>query len=122
MIKKVRQHINQNEPLLFENSSPGKRGYQLPALDVPAVEPKDIDVAVKEGVLTVTGERVAEAVETDSKVHRLERRAGKFARSFTLPEDADAQAIEATAKAGVLTIRIGKRAEAAPVSIAVKVA
>ncbi len=38
MIKKVRQHINQNEPLLFENSSPGKRGYQLPALDVPSVD------------------------------------------------------------------------------------
>jgi len=38
MIKKVRQHINQNEPLLFERSSPGKRGYQLPALDVPAVD------------------------------------------------------------------------------------
>jgi glycine dehydrogenase subunit 2 len=39
MIKKVRQHINQNEPLLFENSSPGKRGYQLPPLDVPSVDP-----------------------------------------------------------------------------------
>src|SRR5260370_31319173 len=38
MIKKARQTINQNEPLLFENSSPGKRGYQLPALDVPAVD------------------------------------------------------------------------------------
>ncbi len=39
MIKKVRPHINQNEPLLFERSSPGKRGYQLPPLDVPAVDP-----------------------------------------------------------------------------------
>jgi len=38
MIKKVRQHINQNEPLIFENSSPGKRGYQLPTLDVPPVD------------------------------------------------------------------------------------
>jgi glycine dehydrogenase subunit 2 len=38
MIKKVRQHINQNEPLIFENSSPGKSGYQLPDLDVPAVD------------------------------------------------------------------------------------
>src|SRR5260370_22195836 len=38
MIKKVRQHINQNELLIFENSSPGKSGYQLPALDVPAVD------------------------------------------------------------------------------------
>lgn len=39
MEKKVRQHINQNEPLLFETSSPGKRGYQLPGLDVPEVDP-----------------------------------------------------------------------------------
>ncbi len=39
MIKKVRPHINQNEALLFERSSPGKLGYQLPPLDVPAVDP-----------------------------------------------------------------------------------
>ena len=38
MIKKVRPHVNQNEPLLFERSSPGKVGYQLPALDVPATD------------------------------------------------------------------------------------
>src|SRR5437868_2827828 len=37
MINKVSRHIVQNEPLLFELSSPGKRGYQLPELDVPAV-------------------------------------------------------------------------------------
>src|SRR5689334_305251 len=41
MIKKVSRHIVQNEPLLFELSSPGKRGYQLPALDVPAVDPAE---------------------------------------------------------------------------------
>ena len=39
MIKKVTPHITQNEPLLFEISSPGKKAYQLPALDVPAVDP-----------------------------------------------------------------------------------
>ncbi len=39
MIKKVRQHPTQNESLLFEISSPGKKGYQLPPLDVPAVDP-----------------------------------------------------------------------------------
>ncbi len=38
MISKVRQHITQNEALLFEISSPGKKGYQLPDLDVPAVD------------------------------------------------------------------------------------
>lgn len=40
-VKKVRQHINQNEPLLFEISSPGKAGYQLPPLDVPLVDPDE---------------------------------------------------------------------------------
>jgi glycine dehydrogenase subunit 2 len=40
MIDKVRSHPTQNEPLLFEISSPGKVGYQLPELDVPAVDPE----------------------------------------------------------------------------------
>ena len=38
MIRKTRPHITQNEPLLFEQSSPGKKGYQLPELDVPTVD------------------------------------------------------------------------------------
>ncbi len=38
MIAKVRGHLSQNEPLLFERSSPGKKAYQLPELDVPAVD------------------------------------------------------------------------------------
>ncbi len=41
MIEKVRHHLSQNEPLLFERSSPGKRAYQLPVLDVPAVDPAE---------------------------------------------------------------------------------
>ncbi len=41
MINKVRPHLSQNEPLLFERSSPGKTGYQLPALDVPTVDPQE---------------------------------------------------------------------------------
>ena len=42
MINKVSKHIVQNELLLFEQSSPGKRGYQLPPLDVPDVEAADV--------------------------------------------------------------------------------
>jgi len=38
-IRKARTHVSQNEPLLFELSSPGKKAYQLPPLDVPAVDP-----------------------------------------------------------------------------------
>ncbi len=40
MIKKTSPHIVQNEPLIFEKSSPGKIGYQLPNLDVPRVDPE----------------------------------------------------------------------------------
>ncbi|HEY1242958.1 MAG TPA: aminomethyl-transferring glycine dehydrogenase subunit GcvPB [Bryobacteraceae bacterium] len=40
MITKVRPHLSQNEPLLFERSSPGKHAYQLPELDVPAIDPR----------------------------------------------------------------------------------
>jgi glycine dehydrogenase subunit 2 len=38
MITKVKEHLSQNEALLFERSSPGKKAYQLPELDVPAVD------------------------------------------------------------------------------------
>jgi len=53
MIEKVRPHITQNEPLLFESSSPGKKGYQLPDLDVPPV-----DAAEKLGASNVRREIV----------------------------------------------------------------
>jgi len=41
MIDRVRPHLVINERLIFEHSSPGKLGYQLPDLDVPAVEPEE---------------------------------------------------------------------------------
>ncbi|HKD10087.1 MAG TPA: aminomethyl-transferring glycine dehydrogenase subunit GcvPB [Bryobacteraceae bacterium] len=41
MITKVRPHLTQNEGLIFEKSSPGKVGYQLPPLDVPEVDPSE---------------------------------------------------------------------------------
>jgi len=41
LIKKVTPHISQNEALIFERSSPGKKAYQLPELDVPPVDPAD---------------------------------------------------------------------------------
>jgi glycine dehydrogenase subunit 2 len=41
-IKKATRHTNQNEGLIFEKSSPGKRAFDLPPLDVPAVDPAKI--------------------------------------------------------------------------------
>ena len=51
MINKVRPHITQNESLLFEMSSPGKRGYQLPELDVPAVDARALPSRSRQGLV-----------------------------------------------------------------------
>ena len=89
-------------------------------LEVPAVLASDVKVTVKDGVLVVTGERRYEK-ETNDKVHRVERRYGRFTRSFRLPENADESKIEASAKDGVLTLRVAKREEVKPRAIEVKV-
>ena len=39
-IKKAGRHVSQNEGLIFEKSAPGKRGFELPPLDVPATDPR----------------------------------------------------------------------------------
>ena len=89
-------------------------------LEVPAVLAADVKVTVKDGVLVVSGERRYEK-ETNDKVHRVERRYGRFTRSFRLPENADEGRIEASAKDGVLTLKVAKREEVKPRAIEVKV-
>ena len=89
-------------------------------VELPAVAAKDVDVSLKEGVLTVAGERRDER-EENGRVHRVERRYGAFRRSFRLPDDADEGAISAEARDGVLYLVIGKREQDLPRSIEVKV-
>src|SRR5579862_9202315 len=66
MIGKVRQHLSQNEPLLFERSSPGKRAYQLPELDVPAVDAAE---ALGEGNVRTEIEGFPEVSEVETIRH-----------------------------------------------------
>ena len=89
-------------------------------VEVPAMDPKDVDVTLRAGVLSVAGERDAEA--GDGQMHRQERLHGKFTRSFRLPTDADDEAISASAKDGVITIAVGKRSKAKPRAIEVRAA
>ena len=90
-------------------------------VELPAMSPEDVSVTFKDGVLTVTGERRYERTHESEKVHRTERRFGKFTRNFRLPEDADEEAIEASANRGVFSITVGKREKAKPREIEVKV-
>ena len=90
-------------------------------IELPSVAPEDVNVSVKDGVLTVSGERSVESSDESGRVHRTERRYGRFARSFRLPENADESAIDATSKHGVISIGVAKREQAKPRAIEVKV-
>jgi len=93
-------------------------------MEVPAVAPKEIDVNVKDGILTVSGERKIKHVgdnEARSTTHRVERNYGAFARSFRLPEDADETQISARTENGVLYLELLKREEVLPRNIKVDV-
>ena len=91
-------------------------------VDVPGVEPKDIEITAEKGVLTIRGERHARAGEEASAYRRLERRSGKFLRRFTLPESANLDAISAKHTQGVLEVTIPKQAKLQPRRIEVAAA
>lgn len=87
--------------------------------DLPGVEEKDLDVAVHNGVLTVSGSRSAEERKEGESYALYERQYGSFSRSFALPDMADGERIDAKLMNGVLTLTIGKKAEAKPRKIAI---
>jgi len=78
------------------------------SIELPGLDEKDIKVHVEGEVLTVAGEKKVE--RTDEKTHYSERSYGSFTRAFTLPADADSNAITARFAKGVLTVEVGKTA------------
>jgi HSP20 family protein len=86
--------------------------------DVPGVEEKDVDISMHNGVLSITGTRAAEQRNEGDAYYVHERQYGSFSRSFALPDTADGEKVEAALTSGVLTVTIGKRAEAKPRKIA----
>ncbi|HXX31123.1 MAG TPA: Hsp20/alpha crystallin family protein [Myxococcaceae bacterium] len=88
--------------------------------EVPEVDPKDVQVNLEDGVLTVRGERKLEREDKRDNYHRIERSYGTFARSFTLPANVDPEKVTAETKNGVLRIFVPKRAEAKPKTITIK--
>ena len=78
--------------------------------DVPGVKPKDIEVTMENGVLSIKGERAAEPEAERRSYRRMERSRGNFYRRFTMPETADSEHVSAATVNGVLKINIPKRA------------
>ncbi|MBT3057368.1 MAG: Hsp20/alpha crystallin family protein [gamma proteobacterium symbiont of Ctena orbiculata] len=76
--------------------------------DIPGVKPEDIEVTMEHGVLTIRGERKFEETEERENFKRIERSHGVFYRRFSLPDNTDADAVEATGKDGVIEVIIPK--------------
>jgi HSP20 family protein len=87
--------------------------------DLPGMAKDDVELEIKDGVLTVSGERKAEHEEKSEGYYRVERAFGRFSRSLTVPDGIDAEAITADFDNGVLEVRIPKPAERKPHRIAI---
>ena len=82
--------------------------------DVPGVDPKDIEIDMDNGILTIRGERSTLSESEGQRFSRIERSHGAFYRRFALPDSADPEGIEASGRNGVLEVSIPKRAETKP--------
>src|SRR5882757_5679984 len=89
--------------------------------DLPEVDPQDLDIRVENNILTIRGERKFEKKVNEENYLRVERAYGSFARSFTLANTVNSEAIKADYQNGVLTLNIPKREEAKPKQIKVDV-
>lgn len=124
---------------LFDGSferAPAQRSFSKwhPAVDVlegpdaylvraelPGMKREDIKVEVKDGALILSGETKTEKPAEGVEYLHVERAAAKFWRSFSLPENANQDGIEASYKDGILEIRVAKREEAKPRQIQINV-
>nr|WP_253450845.1 Hsp20/alpha crystallin family protein [Natronospira proteinivora] len=88
--------------------------------DVPGVDPKDIEITMENGTLTIRGQRRSENTEERNGFRRVERVSGQFFRRFVLPDSADAESISAKSNNGVLEVVIPKQEKVQPRRIQVK--
>ncbi|HSD25257.1 MAG TPA: Hsp20/alpha crystallin family protein [Solirubrobacterales bacterium] len=85
--------------------------------DLPGMTEDDVDIEIKDNVLTVSGERKAEHEDRGEGYHRVERAFGSFSRSLALPQGVDAEKIEAKFENGVLEVLVPKPREAKPTRV-----
>ncbi|NWG22561.1 MAG: Hsp20/alpha crystallin family protein [Chloroflexi bacterium] len=94
-------------------------GYEV-RFAAPGLRADDIEITLHKGVLTIRG-KIQEIAPEGARVHARELYSGDIARSVKFPVEVDAEAIEATAADGIVTIRVAKAAAAQPKKISVTV-
>ena len=82
--------------------------------DLPGMSEDDVKIELEDNTLTVSGERKAEHESKGEGFYRVERASGSFARSLTLPQGVDAEAVAASFDRGVLEVRIPKPEQRKP--------
>jgi HSP20 family protein len=85
--------------------------------DLPGMSEDDVNIEIKDGVLTISGERKAEHEGRGEDTHRVERSFGSFSRSLSLPEGVDANKVDATFANGVLEVHVPKPEETKPTRV-----
>lgn len=88
--------------------------------ELPGVDPASLDVSIKGDTLALKGSKRTDVEGAEVNYHRRERDGGSFRRSMTLPVKVQTEAVEASFKNGVLTIKLPKAAEAKAHQISVK--
>lgn len=88
--------------------------------ELPGTRKEDVKVTFADGVITIEGERKQEKEVKEEKFHRTESFYGSFSRSFSLPDNINAETIRCESKDGVLTVRIPKAEQRKPKQIQVQ--
>ncbi len=97
-----------------------KDGKYVLDLSVAGCEPKDVNIEVNGSTVTVSGTHKDSDEKKGARYYRREVRTGSFTRSVTLPQDLDAEQVDAALNKGVLTITLAPTKPIAPKKITVK--
>jgi HSP20 family protein len=87
--------------------------------DLPGLGEDDVSIEIDDGALKISGERTAEHEANERGWHRVERSFGSFARTLSLPDGVDADAVTAHFEHGVLEVRIPKPEQRKPRRVAI---
>jgi HSP20 family protein len=89
-------------------------------VEVPGMEPKDIDISLSGDTLTIKGEKKQEKEEKNENYYRMERSYGAFSRSVRIPVEVKSEEIKAKYRNGILKITLPKKEEVKPKEIKVE--
>jgi HSP20 family protein len=89
--------------------------------EVPGVDKKDINISIKDKILTIEGEKKNEVVDENANYYRSERSFGSFKRQFQLPDEVEAEKVDAKYENGILTIDLKKKEVVHPEAKVIKV-